>query len=140
LLEHGDVRELDAKVSVSFGKLSRAVYTIEPSPGRQTEIYSQILSQIDAMTEMRSQRIQDAQMRLPAAFWQIILALFVLLIVLALLIEPTVGRAIAIGGQALAVALLLSLVFIYNVPFKGQNSVQPDAIVKVIGIMNSRTT
>ncbi len=117
-----------------------ANYTIEPTPGRQTEIYTQILSQVDAIGKMRSQRIQDAQTRLPPAFWQIIITLFVLLIVLALLIEPTVGRAIAIGGQALAVALLLSLVFIYNVPFKGQTALQPDAVVKVIGIMQNRTT
>lgn len=140
LLSKGEARELDSKASPPFGRLSRAVYSIEPSPGRQTEIYNQMLSQIDAITEMRSQRIQDAQARLPAAFWQIIIALFVLLIVLALLIEPTVGRAISVGGQALAVALLLSLVFIYNVPFKGQTSLQPDAVVKVIGIMKNRTT
>jgi hypothetical protein len=140
LLERGDVHELDTKASPPFGKLSRAVYTIEPSPGRQTEIYNQILSRIDEMSDMRSQRIEDSQSRLPAAFWEIILALFVLLVVLALLIEPTGGRAIAVGGQALAVALLLSLVFIYDVPFKGQNAVQPNAIVKVMGIMSSRTS
>ncbi len=140
LLDKGEASQLDAKASPAFGRLSRAIYTIEPTPGRQTEIYNQILSQVDAIGKMRSQRIQDAQTRLPAAFWQIIITLFVLLIVLALLIEPTVGRAIAVGGQALAVALLLSLVFIYNVPFKGQTSLQPDAVVKVIGIMQNRTT
>jgi len=138
LLEKGQAHVLDSKASPTFGQLARTVYAIEPTPGRQTEIYNLMLAQVDSIAEMRAQRIQDAQTRLPAAFWQIIIALFVLLIVLALLIEPTVGRAIAVGGQALAVALLLSLVFIYNVPFKGQTALQPDAIVKVIGIIQAR--
>lgn len=123
-----------------LGQLSRAVFTIEPAAGRQTEIYNQILKQMDDLTQARSQRIEDSSIRLPATFWGIILALFVILFVLALLIEPAVGRAVAIGAQALAVALLLSLVFIYDAPFKGRNLVQPTEIVKVLAQMKNRTS
>ena len=133
----GDLR---TKASPPFGRLSRAVYTIEPSPGRQTEIFNQILKQIDELSDMRSQRIKDANVRIPAAFWEVTLALFGLLFVLALLIEPKGGRSVAIGGQVLAVALLLSLVFIYDVPFKGQTSVQPDEFGNVLTIMKNRTS
>ncbi len=74
------------------------------------------------------------------AFWQIILFLFAILIALALLIEPTIGRSCAIGAQVLAVTLLLSLVFIYDVPFKGHTSVQPEAIAKVLAVIKNRTS
>ena len=123
-----------------LGQLSRAVYTIEPSAGRQTEIYNQILKQIDQLTEARSQRIEDSTLRLPGTFWQIIFSLFVILVALALLIEPTVGRSIAIGAQVLAVTLLLSLVFIYDVPFKGQTTVLSTEIVKTLALIKNRTS
>ena len=123
-----------------LGQLSRAIYTIEPSVGRQTEIYNQILKQIDQLSEARSQRIDDSTLRLPAAFWEIILCLFVILVALALLIEPTVGRSIAIGAQVLAVTLLLSLVFIYDVPFKGKTAVQPNEIIKTLALIKNRTS
>ncbi len=54
------------------------------------------------------------------------------------MIKPTVGRSIAIGGQAFAVALLLSLVFIYDQPFKGHTAVKPYAINNVIVMMKNR--
>ena len=140
LMAQGAEVTLQSKGPPPLGQLSRAVYTIEPVAGRQTEIYNQILKQMDQLTEARSQRIEDSNVRLPATFWGIILALFVILLVLALLIEPAIGRAVAIGAQALAVALLLSLVFIYDAPFKGRNLVQPDEIVKVLDQMKNRTS
>jgi hypothetical protein len=140
LLTQGNQSELASKSSQTFGPLSRAVYSITPLAGRQTEIYGQILKQIDDLSEMRSQRIEAANIRLPDIFWNVIFALFSLLVVLAVLIEPTLGRLVAIGGQAMAVALLLSLVFIFDQPFKGQTRIGPDAIIKVIGIMKNRTS
>lgn len=140
LMVRGAEVTLESKGPPPLGQLSRAVFTIEPAAGRQTEIYNQILKQMDDLTEARSQRIEDSSIRLPATFWGIILALFCILFVLALLIEPAAGRAIAIGAQALAVALLLSLVFIYDAPFKGRSLVQPSDIVKVIDQMKNRTS
>jgi hypothetical protein len=64
----------------------------------------------------------------------------VLLVVLGIMIEPSFWRVIATGGQATAVALLLSLVFIYDQPFKGQTSIGPDAIVKALAMMKNRTS
>jgi len=138
LLTQGNQNELRSKNSHTFASLSRAVYSITPTAGRQTEVYNQILKQSDDLSEMRSLRLEAANTRLPDIFWSVIFALFALLVVIAVLIEPTWGRSIAIGGQAMAVALLLSLVFIYDQPFKGQISVGPDAIAKVIGIMKDR--
>ena len=140
LMAQGAEVTLDSKGPPPLGQLSRAVYTIEPAPGRQTEIYNQILKQIDQLSEARSQRIEDSTVRLPATFWGIILTLFVILFGLALLIEPAIGRAMSIGAQALAVALLLSLVFIYDAPFKGRNLVQPSELVKVLDQMKNRTS
>jgi hypothetical protein len=138
LLIQGGHSELKYKSSPTFAPLSRAIFTINPSLGRQTEIYNQILKQIDLLSEERSQRIQAASVRLPNIFWEIVFVLFLLLVSLSLMIKPTVGRSIAIGGQGLAVALLLSLVVIYDQPFKGQTSVKSDAFINVIEIMKNR--
>jgi len=133
LLSRGDRSGLDSRLSETFGQLSRAVFSIDPAPGRQIEIYNQIPKEMDGLSESRGRRIEAADIRLPDIFWEIIFALGVM-------IEPSLWRAIAMGGQAMAVALLLSLVFIYDQPFKGQTSVGPDAIVKALAMMKSRTS
>jgi len=140
LLSRGDRSGLDSRLSETFGQLSRAVFSIDPAPGRQIEIYNQIPKEMDGLSESRGRRIEAADIRLPDIFWEIIFALLVLLVALGVMIEPSLWRAIAMGGQAMAVALLLSLVFIYDQPFKGQTSVGPDAIVKALAMMKSRTS
>jgi hypothetical protein len=138
LLEKDAYSALNEKSSKAFTPFSRAIFGINPTPGRQTEIYNQILKQIDLIAEGRAQRIQSVKIHLPDIFWKVILLLFVLLVVLAFLVKPTIGRSIAMGGQAFAIALLLSLVFVSNHPFKGGEAIKPTAFIDVIEIMKNR--
>ena len=52
LLARGDRSGLDSRLSEPFAQLSRAVFSIDPAPGRQIQIYDQILKEMDGLSEI----------------------------------------------------------------------------------------
>ncbi|HWB50663.1 MAG TPA: DUF4239 domain-containing protein [Stellaceae bacterium] len=120
------------KVETAYSGLSRAVRSFEPGSARQQGMYNELLRTLDELQDMREQRLSDAGLTLSSLFWSTIAALIVVMFGLALLISPTVNRAIVLGGLVAAVSLLLSLVIIVDAPFSGETSVSPAAIVKVL--------
>jgi hypothetical protein len=100
-----------------------------------------MLKKVDEIAADRKARVVAAtKVELPPIFWQIIIALLVILSVLATFSEATSGRAVALAGQGFALALLVALVFIFDEPFKGRSSVSPEPIITVIGEMQARTS
>ena len=86
-----------------------------------------MLKKVDEIAADRKARVVAAtKVELPPIFWQIIIALLVILSVLATFSEATSGRAVALAGQGFALALLVALVFIFDEPFKGHSSVSPE--------------
>jgi hypothetical protein len=58
---------------------------------------------------------------------------------LATVSEATFGEEVALAGLGFGLALLVALVFIFDQPFKGESSVSPESIAKVIAEMQTRT-
>jgi hypothetical protein len=63
-------------------------------------------------------------------FWETIVFLLLILLVLAALSERTSGRAMALGCQGFAVTLLVALVFIFDRPFK-RRTLSPQPIAEM---------
>lgn len=123
-----------------FRPISRGILAINPPPGRQSLIYAEMLKKADEIAADRKARVVAAtKLELPWIFWETIVALLVVLLLLAALSEATFVRAVALGGQGFGLALLVALVFIYDEPFKGQSSVSPEPIVTVVAEMQTRT-
>ena len=128
------------RTAALFAPISRAILTIEPTPGRQSLIYAEMLKKADEIAADRKTRLVAAtELELPWIFWETIIALLLILLLLAGFSEATFGRAVAFGGQGFGLALLVALVFIFDEPFKGQTSVSPRPIVKAIAEMQTRT-
>jgi hypothetical protein len=124
-----------------FRPISRSILAIDPTPGRQSLIYAEMLKKVDEIGADRKARVVAAtKLELPSIFWEAIIALLVIVLLLAAFSESTFGRAVALGGQGFGLALLVALVFIWDEPFKGQTSVSPDPIIKVIAEMQARTS
>jgi hypothetical protein len=51
---------------------------------------------------------------------------------------PTLGRTVAIGASAAAIALLLAFVIIVDMPFEGDTSVSPRPLQKALSINAQR--
>jgi hypothetical protein len=123
-----------------FSPISRSILAIEPAPGRQSLIYAEMLKKADELASDREARVVAAtKLKLPAIFWETIISLLAILLLLATLSEATFGRAVALGGQGFGLALLVALVFIFDQPFRGQTSVSSEPIARVVAEMQART-
>jgi hypothetical protein len=120
-----------------FGALSREILAIQPAPGRENVLYSDLVKILDQLAESREERLNATDLGLPPVFWGVIAFLTMLLVAFCAFIEPQ--RAVFLGGLGAGLALLITLVFIFDQPFLGDVSVTPDPIVKVLQIMQART-
>jgi hypothetical protein len=126
-----------------FRELSEDVSAINPTPGRQSLIYTELLKKIDELELDRGSRLVAADnIRLAPVFWETIVLLLLILLVLASFSETTfsVGGAMALGCQGFAVTLLVALVFMYDRPFKGKTALSPQPIYKAIAEMQNRAS
>ncbi len=129
-----------ARTAELFATLSRAVFALQPAPGRESVIYADLLKLADELAESREERLNATDLGLPPVYWEVISALTILLIGFAAFAEPRRGRMLALGGLGAGLGLLISLVFLFDQPFLGNVSVAPDAISKTLQIMQARTS
>jgi hypothetical protein len=124
-------------------KFSEDVSAIDPTPGRQSLIYTEMLKKIDELELDRGSRLVAADnIRLAPTFWETIGLLLLVLLLLASFSETTfsLGGAMALGCQGFAVTLLVALVFMYDRPFKGKTSLSPQPVIKAIAEMQNRAS
>jgi hypothetical protein len=126
------------KTGDALRPLSRAIFALDPQPGRQTTIYSEMLKALDDLSDLREQRIAAADIKLPNQFWYLALTLIVILIALGLMVEPVYWHTSSLAAQGLAVALLAALVFGTDAQFKGYIAVSPAPLEKVFIVMQQR--
>jgi hypothetical protein len=125
-----------------FRELSQDIYAIDPTPGRQSLIYGEMLKKVDELTLARESRlVAAANIRLAPIFWETILFLLLILLVLVSFSEVTFSRggALALACQGFAVTLLVALVFIFDRPFK-RGTLSPKPIIKAIAEMQNRSS
>jgi hypothetical protein len=129
------------RTAALFAPISRSILAIDPPAGRQSLIYAEMLKKVDEIAADREARlVAAAKLELPSIFWETIVALLALLVLLAAFSEPTIGRAMGHGGQGFALALLVALVYIFDEPFKGQTSISSEPIRTVIAEMQARSS
>ena len=128
------------RTNALFSPISRNIMAMESTSGRESLIYSEVLKKVDELAEDREARLVAAsKMMLPLIFWETIFFLLAILLLLATLCETAFAHVVALGLDGFGISLLVSLVFILDQPFKGQLSVSPDPIAKVVAEMQTRT-
>jgi Protein of unknown function (DUF4239) len=125
-----------------FRKFSEDFSAVEPTPGRQSLIYTEMLKKIDELELDRGSRLVAADnIKLAPTFWETIGLLLLILLLLASFSETTfsLGGAMALGCQGFVVTLLVALVFMYDRPFKG-TTLSPQPVIKAIAEMQNRAS
>ncbi len=100
------------RTAALFRPISRSILAIDPASGRQSLIYAEMLKKADEIAADRKARVvAAANLKLPPIFWQTIIALLVILLLLATFSEATFGEEVALAGLGFGLALLVALVF-----------------------------
>jgi Protein of unknown function (DUF4239) len=121
-----------------FRTLSHLILAIQPKPGRESVIYGDLVRTSDQLAESREDRLDETDLGLPPIYWKVIGCLMALLVGFAAFVEPQRGRVLSLGGLGAGLALLITLVFIFDQPFLGNVSATPEPIVRALQIMHAR--
>ena len=119
-----------------FREFTQRILALRPASARETVIYSDLVRSVDQLAENRHDRLTATDLGLPPIYWEVIVSLMVLLVAFSAFVEPQ--RAIALGGLGAGLALLITLVFIFDQPFLGDVSVTPAALVNVLQVIGGR--
>lgn len=117
--------------------LNRAVTTLDGGISAKPQLYAEMLKQLDTINDARLERIDSSDSGVSDVIWQANGALCLVLLTLSALINLP-GRLVAIGGHAVAIAILLSITFAVDQPYRGEVSVGPDPIVRALASVEAR--
>ena len=129
-------RQSDAATE-ALARLNRAVQTLNSGTAARPQLYAEMLKQLDSLNDSRQEREDAASSGVSQSLWEALLCLFGIMLSLSLLIRVP-NRLVALGGHAVAIGILFSLVFVMDQPFKGQTSIKPTAIVRVLAAIDTR--
>lgn len=133
-----DVSGRSNDVDVTFEKLVAGERTLTPTTPTQQAQIGVFQRALDQINDLREARLAMTDKSLPSLYWSMILGLLILLAFLATLTNATSDKMLGHAGLICAVGLLLSLVIVVDGPFKGDTSVEPDAISHVLKVIQSR--
>jgi hypothetical protein len=124
-----------------FNVLSKGVHDLSPDDARQQTVYAELIKTLDELADLREERLAGADPEtsgLPIFFWSTIVGLIAVAFCLATLTIPSLGRTVAVGAAAAAIALLLAFVIIVDIPFEGDTSVSSRPLQKALLINAKR--
>jgi hypothetical protein len=124
-----------------FNALAKGIRDLSPDDARQQTMYAELVKTLDELADLREEVLAGADSEtsgLPAFFWSTIVGLIAVAFCLATFTVPSLGRTVAVGAAAAAVAMLLAFVIIVDVPFEGDTSVSPRPLQKALLINANR--
>lgn len=136
LLHHGGQSKA---ADAHYLELSKSLRGIEPETHRQQLMYAEALRQLDDLSDLREERIEAAEVTLPAIYWFTALSVILLMILISAGIEPTPERTLITVIIASAIGVLAALVIVFDAPFQGGGSISADPFRHALAQMAERT-
>ncbi len=127
------------KTHMLWRGISRKIMSLEPESNRQTAMYTDIIKKSEEVAESREARIERSSTRLPNLFWIVILICMTALMAINTLFVQSDSFHLGLKILPATLGALISLLIITDQPFKGQSSVRPDALNKIIESIKTRT-
>ncbi|MFO1158680.1 MAG: hypothetical protein U1E60_07560 [Reyranellaceae bacterium] len=115
-----------------------AIAAIDPEPGRRATFYAEILQLVDEVAESREARIDAVAVSLPTVYWATITLAMSVLVLAACAVEQTPSGHSCWAARAAVLGAFIAIVFITDQPLKGQTSLGPDSLSRVLDVMPIR--
>lgn len=127
------------KTTDLFKPVSHGIIAIHPENDRQVSLYASAVNLAHDLERMREVRLESGTLQIPTNYWMVILFAMLSKILLSALLDRSGMGNYVLGVQMAVLGALLGLVLIFDEPYKGQTSVQPDNFVSVLEKMRTRS-
>ncbi len=127
------------KTTDLFKPVSQGIIAIHPENDRQVSLYASAVNLAHDLERMREVRLESGTLQIPTNYWMVILFAMLAKILLSALLDRSGMGNYVLGVQMAVLGALLGLVLIFDEPYKGQTSVQPDNFVSVLEKMRTRS-
>ena len=129
LLARGDYdRHADAILSDMLHKARRAAQAT-PADG---QTYSSVIQDLDTLYDTSNARRSSASLRLAPSFWHAIFLLVLVSVLMAAGLPCTPAYMFSTALMSTALAVLIALTIIVDVPFQGESAVRPTELLKAL--------
>lgn len=115
-----------------LGQVQRAVRLAEVQTPRQQAVFTDLLRSMEQLSDTRYARLQMSRQGLPALFYAVVAAGFVLLLPVCALTHGNPRSMLLTGTIIASVSLLFTLVMVIDRPFRGETQVSPTPIILAI--------
>ena len=119
-----------ADLFMEFGK-------IRPQDDRDSAFYSEALSKLNDLVEMRRKRLIASRAGIPVLLWMVGLVGSLLTMAYASAFSPTRYNVMMISGVSLTLGLVFLFILVVDKPFKGEFSVGSDELVQLFPTFDS---
>ena len=120
-------------------ELRASLQDFDPStPGEQV-LYEQSLERMRDLADDRRDRLLEAEQGLPIILWVVLITGAIIVVGFTYLfgLESTVIHLLMVGSLAMVIALVLFTVSALNYPFRGDITIEPEAMKHVLGRFQS---
>jgi hypothetical protein len=104
---------------------------LDPETTSQQMARAEVLGTMTQMSDVREARLSASRLNLPSYYWQALTVALTLLATFGWLLSPLNRMLIHVGGVAVGVALLLTLLVVTEGLFVGEGQVSAEAIVRI---------
>jgi hypothetical protein len=126
------------KTHMIWRSVSQEVFKLDPITPKQLSLYGDIIDKQEEIAECREMRIDRSSKCLPRLFWIVIFILLASLMAVNTLFLPDEQFTFGLTILPIAFGALISLLVITDKPFKGQNGIRPEALVKILASIQTR--
>ena len=124
---------------ILWRSISQEVFKLDPDTPKKLSLYGDIIDKQEEIAESREMRIDRSTKCLPRLFWLVIFILLSSLMAVNTLFLPDEQFTFGLTILPIAFGALISLLVITDKPFKGQNGIRPEALIKILSSINTRT-
>lgn len=119
--------------------ISQDIFKLDPLTPKQLSLYGDIIDKQEEAAEGRELRIDRSTKSLPSIFWVVIFTLLCGLVAVNTLFLRNEQFTFGLTILPIALGALISLLVVTDKPFKGQNGIRPDALMKILSAIKTRT-